>query len=84
MKPAKMFEKFFAGFFDTRLCSLVVLSKCLEKFENFKETYVATAVSRLRLKSPTSMILLFDHMTENTLFLYLLFYVQISIHICYF
>jgi hypothetical protein len=29
---------------------------------------VDTVLSRLRLNSPTSMILLFDHMTENTLF----------------
>jgi hypothetical protein len=42
---------------------------------------VDTAVSRLRLDSLTSMILLFDHILRKIPCLYLLFYVQYSIHI---
>ncbi len=48
-----MFEKFFAGFFDTRLCSLVVLSKCLEKFENFKEM---ADVTNGRIRDPADAL----------------------------
>jgi hypothetical protein len=65
-----------------KLNCLIILH-CWALFSSYKIS-VDTAVSRLCLNSLTSMILLFDHMTENTLFLYLLFYVQISIHISYF